>query len=47
MFVLTFSDGSNIVLDETIGSVLRTKQSNVTEGGVASGYAALDSIVLI
>ena len=40
------SDGNGKpLIDKVCGSLLRTKQAEVTEGGVATGYAVLDSIV--
>ena len=41
-------DGSHRepVIDRVSGTLLRTKQAEVTEGGVATGYAVLDSVVL-
>ena len=34
------------IINNICGTLLRTKQAQVTEGGVATGYAVLDSIVL-
>jgi hypothetical protein len=36
-----------MILNETGGYLLRTKPFEINEGGVATGYAALDSICLI
>ena len=38
------SDGSN---NNYAGYLLRTKQEGVDEGGVATGYSVLNSIILI
>jgi len=36
-----------MLVNETGGYLLRTKSYQVNEGGVASGYSALDSILFI
>ena len=36
------SDDKTIHLNKSIGFLLRTKESNVEEGGVVSGYSAID-----
>ncbi len=41
------SDGSTVLLDQHVGHLLRTKLDGVNEGGVASGFAVLDSPLLI
>ena len=40
------SDGLTVSFNNFCGHLLRTKQIGVNEGGVASGYAALDSPIL-
>ena len=40
------SNGSQVVLNSSGGHLLRTKASTTNEGGVASGFACLDSPVL-
>ena len=42
-----FRNDNEIITNETGGYLLRTKSYAVNEGGVASGYSALDSICLI
>ena len=37
------SNGTEILLDSPVGHLLRTKIDGVDEGGVASGFAVLDS----
>ena len=43
---LLVSDGHTIFLNNYCGYLLRTKLTGVDEGGVASGYAVLDSPLL-
>lgn len=38
--------GAGVLLNEFAGYLLRTKQTGVDEGGVATGYSVLSSIVL-
>ena len=40
------SDGDRILLNEDGGHLLRTKGASVDEGGVAAGYAHIDSPLL-
>ena len=40
-------DGDRVHCNEFCGHLLRTKQEGVNEGGVAAGFAALDSPILI
>lgn len=40
-------DGQKIYLNQQAGHLLRTKLSNVNEGGVAAGFAVLDSPLLL
>jgi glutathione synthase len=40
------ADENEILINETGGFLLRTKSYGINEGGVASGYSALDSICL-
>jgi hypothetical protein len=39
--------GETFFLNETGGHLLRTKSVETNEGGVASGFSALDSIYLV
>jgi glutathione synthase len=41
------SNGESLVENKTAGYLLRTKSLGVNEGGVATGYSALDSICLV
>ena len=45
--LLFVSDAQKIVLNQTGGYLVRTKPSDVNEGGVATGFAALDSLYLV
>ena len=47
VFGVIISNNHEIVLNQTGGYLLRTKALGVNEGGVASGFAALDSICFI
>ena len=47
VFGVIISNNQEIVLNQTGGYLLRSKALGVNEGGVASGFAALDSICLI
>lgn len=47
VYGLWVSDGDTIHLNEAGGHLLRTKTSDSNEGGVASGFAVLDSPFLI
>ena len=40
-------NGKEVKLNETVGCLLRTKETTATEGGVAAGYSCLDSFVLV
>lgn len=44
---LMSSNGNTLMLNKTGGYLVRTKSVNVNEGGVATGYAALDSLYLV
>lgn len=44
--ILWDQKGGNILHNEQGGYLLRTKAKNVNEGGVASGFSSLDSVVL-
>jgi hypothetical protein len=41
--LLVCRNGHNVVLNKEAGHLLRTKVSNSDEGGVAAGFAVLDS----
>jgi hypothetical protein len=41
------SDGSTEHLNQIAGHLVRTKPGGVDEGGVAAGYAYLDSPILV
>ena len=43
---LTSSKGDEVVLNKAGGHLLRTKGSTVNEGGVAAGFAVIDSPLL-
>jgi len=47
IFGVTISNGDALVHNETGGYLVRTKSVEVNEGGVATGYAALDSVYLV
>lgn len=47
IFGYYIANGRDLVENETTGYLLRTKSSGVNEGGVAAGFSALDSIVLV
>ena len=42
-----FRNASDVIVNRQVGYILRTKQSNVDEGGVAGGAGALVSPYLI
>lgn len=42
-----FSDGDNILLNEQVGHMMRTKLTSCNEGGVHAGDGVLDSPFLI
>jgi hypothetical protein len=42
-----FRNASDMIVNRQVGYILRTKQSNIDEGGVASGSGALVSPYLI
>lgn len=46
VFGVIIAKGNSVLLNESTGYLLRSKSFNVNEGGVASGYSALDSIYL-
>ena len=47
IFGYVIGDASKIVSNHQVGHMLRTKLSNVNEGGVAAGLGALDSVFLV
>ena len=47
IFSTFLRDGDNVVLNAEGGSLLRTKQASSDEGGVAAGFAVLDSPILV
>jgi len=46
-FGICFSEGENILSNEDVGYLVRTKQEDENEGGVCAGYACLDSLIMI
>lgn len=44
--ILWDQEGGNVLCNEQGGYLLRTKAKDVNEGGVATGFSSLDSIVL-
>lgn len=42
-----FSDGDKEILNEEGGHLLRTKATTTREGGVAAGFAVIDSPLLV
>ncbi|KAL1110231.1 hypothetical protein AAG570_008308 [Ranatra chinensis] len=47
VFGVIIGDSENIIVNRSVGHMLRTKQSDVNEGGVAAGLGSLDSPYLI
>ena len=47
IFGYVLGDKDRIISNKQVGHMLRTKLSNVNEGGVAAGLGALDSIYLV
>ena len=47
MFGTLVASGTTVLNNEYAGYLVRTKSSEATEGGVAAGYAVIDSIYLI
>lgn len=45
--LLSRSVGSSAILNKAAGHLLRTKTASSDEGGVATGYAVLDSPYLV
>jgi len=45
IFGVFIGDGQKVLLNEFGGQLLRTKLEGVNEGGVAAGFACLDSIM--
>ena len=45
--VFNYSDDKKVVSNHQVGHMLRTKLSDVNEGGVAAGLGALDSVFLV
>jgi len=43
----SFSDGDKEILNEEGGHLLRTKATTTREGGVAAGFAVIDSPLLV
>lgn len=46
IFGSVIADGSNIISNEAAGYLIRSKKYGVNEGGVASGYAGISSLIL-
>jgi len=46
VFGVFVGDGQTVLLNDFAGQLLRTKLEGVDEGGVAAGYACLDSLLL-
>jgi len=46
-YSIVFRDSNEIMLNEQVGHVLRTKLSSEDEGGIVAGVGALDSPYLI
>lgn len=47
VFGVYIANGTNLLTNETGGYLLRSKPCDCNEGGVATGYSALDSICLV
>ncbi|XP_029164299.1 glutathione synthetase-like [Nylanderia fulva] len=47
IYGVIIGDSSNIILNEQVGHILRTKSSSEDEGGIVAGIGALDSPYLI
>jgi len=47
IFGVVIGDSKNILVNEQVGHMLRTKVSSADEGGVAAGWGALDSVYLV
>lgn len=47
IYGVIIGDNSNIILNEQVGHILRTKSSSEDEGGIVAGIGALDSLYLI
>lgn len=47
IFGYIIGDKEKIITNKQVGHMLRTKLSNVNEGGVAAGLGALDSVILL
>ena len=47
IYGVSLSDSKGVMLNEVAGHVIRTKAEGVDEGGVATGYAVLDSPLLV
>ncbi len=47
IFGVVISRGETLLKNMTGGYLVRTKSKDVNEGGVATGYAALDSLYLV
>ncbi|KMQ91518.1 glutathione synthetase [Lasius niger] len=47
VYGVIIGDSSNIILNEQVGHILRTKSSSEDEGGIVAGIGALDSPYLI
>ena len=46
VFGVFISDGKNVIVNESVGYLLRTKSTEHDDGGVAAGRAVLDSVCL-
>ncbi|KAK9766737.1 Glutathione synthetase [Basidiobolus ranarum] len=47
VYGIWISDGSKVLVNENAGHLLRTKLSDTKEGGVATGFAVIDSPLLV
>jgi len=47
IFGVVIGDQYNVIVNEQVGHMLRTKVSSSNEAGVAAGFGALDSIYLV
>ena len=47
VILFLFRDSKKIISNKYVGHMLRSKLSDSDEGGVAAGYGALDSVLLV
>jgi len=47
IYSIFLGDGSKEIANETVGHLVRTKSIGCDEGGVATGYAVLDSLTIV